>query len=178
MPEPGRPISLGAHEDRMDAEGLLAVLRGCHPIRKRRHAGTTHVARQGLWSFWELPRLPRPLVQGKYPVTYPWSVAVRAAYKANPKAPKGGRGLILEHVRPRNILIGDMIERSDQLKVGELIGYLSRFLVGAVITKEEDLELTNAGVGNAPLDFDDLDPWARYRTAGIDPEKFHTVDLG
>ncbi|HZJ04413.1 MAG TPA: hypothetical protein VFD59_02960 [Nocardioidaceae bacterium] len=117
-------------------------------------------------------------MQGKYPVTYPWSVAVRAAYKANPKAPKGGRGLILEHVRPRNILIGDMIERSDQLKVGELIGYLSRFLVGAVITKEEDLELTNAGVGNAPLDFDDLDPWARYRTAGIDPEKFHTVDLG
>lgn len=101
MPEPGRPISLGADEDRMDAEGFLAVLRGCRPIRERRQAGTTHVARQGLWSFWELPRLPRPLVQGKYPVTYPWSLAARAVCKANPKAPKGGRGLILEHVRPR-----------------------------------------------------------------------------
>lgn len=37
----------------------------------------------------------------------------------------------LEHVRPRNILIGNMIERSEQLTAGELIGYLNRFLAGA-----------------------------------------------
>lgn len=112
------------------------------PCGSRRHAGTTHVARQALWSFWQLPRLPRPLVQGKYPVIYPWSVATRAAYAANPKAPKGGRGLILEHLRPRNILIGLMIEESEQLTAGDLIRYLSRFLAGAVITKDEDLLLT------------------------------------
>ena len=71
-----------------------------------------------------------------------------------------------------------MIERSEDLKAGELIGYLNRFLAGAVITKDEDLLLTNAGVGNAPIDKDDPDPWARYRTAGLDPETFQSVDLG
>lgn len=117
-------------------------------------------------------------MQGKYPVAYPWSVAARVAFEANAKAPKGGRGLILEHVRPRNILIGNMIERSDQMEVGELIGYLNRFLAAAVITKEEDLRLTNAVVGKAPLKLDDPDPWSRYRTAGLDPETFHAVDFG
>ena len=89
--------------------------RGCSPFSAAavprasgRHAGTTHVVRQALWSLWELPRLPRPLVQGRYPVIYPWSAAARAAYEANAKAPKGGRGLVLEHVRPRNILIGNV----------------------------------------------------------------------
>lgn len=109
---------------------------------------------------------------------YPWSVAALAAYAVNPKVPNGGRGLILEHLRPRNILIGLMIKGSEQLIVGDLIGYLSRFLAGAVITKDEDILLTIAGVGNAPLDIDDPDPWARYRTAGMDPETFHGVDLG
>lgn len=178
MPEPGRPISLGAAEDASDALGLLAVLRGCRQIRGRRHAGTTHVARQALWSFWELPRLPRPLVQGKYPLVYPWSAAARTAFATNPKAPKGGRGLVLEHVRPRNILLGNMIELSEELKVGELIGYLNRFLAGAVITKDEDLRLTKSGVGKGPLDKDDPDPWARYHTAGFDPATFQSVDLG
>lgn len=178
MPEPGRPISLSADEDRTDAEGLLGVFRSCQPVRQRRHAGTTHVARQALWSFWELPRLPRPLLQNKYPLTYPWSTAARASYLENRKAPKGGRGLVLEHVRPRNILIGNMIERSEQLTAGELIGYLNRFLAGAVITKKEDLSLTSAGVAYAPIDADDPDPWARYRTAGLDPEAFNAVDLG
>lgn len=160
----------------VDADGLLGVLRACQPVRERRHAGTTHVARQALWSFWELPRLPRPLVQNKYPLSYPWSSAARESYVANPKAPKGGRGLILEHVRPRNILLETMIESSEQLTAGELIGYLNRFLAGAVITKEEDLLLTNAGVAYAPLDAHDPDPWARYRTAGIDPDTFAAVE--
>lgn len=177
MPEPGRPQSLGPAEDQRDAEGVLAVLRGCRPVRERRHAGTTHVARQALWSFWELPRLPKPLIQGRYPAVYPWSAQARAAYQAKGKAPKGGRGLVLEHVRPRNILIGNLIEISDQLDVGELIGYLNRFLAAAVITKEEDLQLTNAGVSKAPLDRDDPDPWARYRTAGLELEMFDALDL-
>lgn len=178
MPQPGRPISLGADEDRADAEGLLGVLCSCQPVRQRRHAGTTHVARQALWSFWELPRLPKPLLQNKYPLSYPWSTAARASYKEYRKAPKGGRGLVLEHVRPRNILIDNMVERSEQLTANDLIGYLNHFLAGAVITKEEDLLLTNAGVAYAPIDANDPDPWARYRTAGLDPESFKPVDLG
>lgn len=82
---------------------------------------------------------------------------------------------ILEHVRPRNILIGNMIDRSDQMEAGELTGYLNRFLAAAVVTREEDARLTSAGVGKAPLDFDDPDPWARYRTAGLDPEEFRAM---
>ena len=41
-----------------------------------------------------------------------------------------------------------------------MIGHLNRFLAAAVITRDEDLRLTNAGVGKAPLSFDDPDPWA------------------
>lgn len=50
----------------------------------------------------------------------------------------------------RGILIGNMIERSEQLTPGELIGYLRRFLAGAVITRQEDVLLTIAGVAYAP----------------------------
>ena len=76
------------------------------------------------------------------------------------------------------MLLGNMIERSAELTAGELIGYLNRFLAGAVITKQEDLLLTRAGVAYAPIDANDPDPWARYRTAGLDPESFDVVDPG
>ncbi len=125
-----------------------------------------------------MPRLPKPLVQSKYPLSYPWSNAARAVYLGTPKAPVGGRGLVLEHVRPRNILIDNMIDLSAELAAGELIGYLNRFLAGAVITKQEDLLLTNAGVAYAPIDADDPDPWSRYRTAGLDPDTFRAVEPG
>ncbi len=170
MIEPGRPVSLGKAEDRADAEGLLHILRGCEKIRKRRYAGTTHVARQALWSFWELPRLPKPSIGAKYPLSYPWSPAARAAHEANPKAAKGG--LVLEHLRPRNILIGELIQISKDLDADQLIGLLSDYLAAAVITKAEDDQLTHAGVGKAPLDKNDPDPWARYRTARLEPDTF------
>ena len=64
MTEPGRLISLGQDDDQIDAEALLGVLRECREVRDRRRAGTTHVSRQALWSFWELPRLPRPIISG------------------------------------------------------------------------------------------------------------------
>ncbi|MGV0719042.1 hypothetical protein ABQE93_26945 [Mycolicibacterium sp. XJ662] len=176
MIEPGRPISLGPGEDDNDAEGLLAILRGCRTIRDRRYAGTTHVARQALWSFWELPRLPKPTKAGKYPLGYPWSPDARAALEANPKTLKGGLGLVLEHVQPRNILIQNLIQRSEELDAGELIRYLDCNLAAAVITKAEDDRLTSAGVGKGPLDENDPDPWARYRTAGLNPETFKVVE--
>lgn len=175
MPEPGRLASLGAEEDMIDAQGLLEVLRACQDMRDRRLAGTTHVARQALTSFWELPRLPRPLVSGKYPTVWPWSPDARLALAANPRRPVGGLGLVLEHVRPRNILINSMILSAHRMQAGELIGYLNRFMAGAVITKAEDALLTGAGVAFAPLDLHDGDPWARYRTAGINPDSFEPV---
>jgi hypothetical protein len=40
-----------------------------------------------------------------------------------------------------------------------------------------DDRITSAGVGNAPLDKNDPDPWARYRTAGLDPDTFQPLLL-
>lgn len=178
MTEPGRLNSLGAEEDHIDARGLLEVLRACADMRDRRKAGTTHVVRQALWSFWELPRLPKPAVSGKYPKVWPWSPAAREVFQASAAAPPGGWGLVLEHVRPRNLLIGSLIQLSGEMDTGELIGYLNRFMGGAVITKAEDGLLTSAGVGWGPVDQHDPDPWARYRTAGIDPDTFGPLEVG
>jgi hypothetical protein len=75
-------------------------------------------------------------------------------------------------LRPLNILIANLIEMSEQMDTGEPIDYLNHNLAAAVITKEENDRLTNAGLGAAPLDQDHPDPWARYRTAGLDPETF------
>lgn len=173
MTEPGRPLSLGKSEDAADAGGLLSVLQGCRLMRTRRHAGTTHVARQALWSFWELPRLPRPLIQNKYPPAYPWSAAARALYESHEVAPPGGRGLVLEHLTPRNLLLDDLIQRCDKLTIQRLIAELSSRLIGTVVTKDEDRMLTAAGFGfGGPTGADPTDLWARYRAAGLNIESF------
>lgn len=176
MTEPGRPLSLGKSADEEDAAGLLSVLQGCRIMRTRRRAGATHVARQALWSFWELPRLPRPLISNKYPPAYPWSAAARAAYHASPVPPSGGRGLVLEHLLPRNLLLDDLIERSEALTVHKLIAELSSRLIGTVVTKEEDSALTAAGFAFAgPADAQSADVWARYRAAGLDVTQFEPL---
>jgi hypothetical protein len=173
MIEPGRPLSLGKSEDVEDAAGLLFVLQGCRIMRIRRHAGTTHVARQALWSFWELPRLPRPLIQNKYPPAYPWSGDARAVYEAREVAPSGGRGLVLEHLMPQNLLLDDLIQRSNKLTIHRLVRELSTRLIGTVVTKDEDRMLTAAGLAFvAPPDADPIDLWARYRAAGLNIQGF------
>ena len=171
MTEPGQLVSLGQDEDVIDAQALLGVLRECHEVRERRRAGTTHVSRQALWSFWELPRLPRPIISNKYPRPYPWSPAARERYRTTGSS----SGLVLEHVRPLNILLETMIFSSDSWKVDDLTEYLATFMAGAVITKAEDKALSDAGVGFGPKDPNDSDVWARYRTAGVDPDTFSPI---
>ena len=168
MTDPGRLVGLGKDEDRIDAEALLGVLRECREVRDRRRAGTTHMARQALWSFWELPRLPRPIISNKYPRPYPWSPAARDLYLTTERA----SGLVLEHVRPLNILVDAMIISAGSWAVVDLITYLQTYMAGAVITKAEDKALQAAGVGLGPLDQSDPDVWARYRTANLQPETF------
>lgn len=145
-------------------------------MRQRRNAGTTHVARQALWSFWELPRLPRPLVQSKYPAAYPWSAEARSIYLSNSTRPTGGWGLVLEHVTPRNVLLRELIERAEILDTDGLANELFTKLVAAVVTKAEDQALTAAGVSFAqPAGADPADLWARYRAAGLDPSTFASL---
>lgn len=171
MTNPGRLISLGSEEDHIDADALLGALRECRKIRDRRRAGTTHVTRQALWSFWELPRLPRPIISNKYPRAYPWSPAARDIHQTTGQA----SGLVLEHVRPLNLLLDAMIHSSGTWTVLDLIQYLETFMAGAVITKAEDKALQGAGVGLGPLDQNDPDVWARYRTANLEPETFRPL---
>lgn len=176
MIEPGRPCSLGKQEDLADAAGLLLILQGCHEMRARRNAGTTHVARQALTSFWELPRLPKPLVQSKYPKRYPWSPEAAARYEANPVRQVGGWGLVLEHLIPAHLLIADLIQEAPKLTARKLINQLEKRLVGTIITKVEDDLLTAAGVGRTmPVDADPGDLWARYRVAGLEPQRFAPI---
>lgn len=54
----------------------------------------------------------------------------------------------------------------------DLINYLETCMAGAVITKAEDDALQAAGVGLGPLDLNDPDVWARYRTASLEPESY------
>jgi hypothetical protein len=170
--EPGRLVSLGEDEDQVDASALLGVLRECHEVRDRRRAGTTHVSRQALWSFWELPRLPRPILSNKYPRPYPWSPSAREVFLQSGRT----SGLVLEHVRPLNILLETMIRSSNSWSASDLIGYLQKFMAGAVITRAEDQALQAAGVSFGPLDQNDSDAWARYRTAQLEPETFSPLE--
>lgn len=144
-------------------------------MRDRRRADTTHVSRQALWSFWELPRLPRPILANKYPRPYPWSPNAREAFL------KSGRtsGLVLEHVRrPLNILLEAMIRSSPAWTVPDIVDYLRTFMAGAINTMAKDKALQAAGVGFGPLDQNDPDVWARYRTADLKPETFAPLEAG
>lgn len=172
-PPVGRPLSLGEDVDSSDAEALLAILRIASKTRARRGAGSMHTAREALWSLWERPRLPAPLIGGKYPSGYPWSPGARATYAASGKRPTGGWGLILEHLTPRNLLLEALFISADEMTTDELIALLADKLIATVMTKVEDQQLNAAKVGRArPQDGDPQDLWARYRAAGLEPMSF------
>lgn len=65
-----------------------------------------------------------------------------------------------------------MIISAGQWAAADLIKYLETYMAGAVITKAEDKALAAAGVGLGPIDQNDPDVWARYRTASLEPETF------
>ena len=176
MVNPGRLTTVGTESDLADGGALLAILRVTGETRTRRTAGSMHIAREALWSFWERPRLPKPLVGNKYPVSYPWSPKARAVYQQHQGRPVGGFGLVLEHLTPRNLLIMDLWQRIEHLDEQELMQHLMTHLVGTIITKEEDAALTAAGVARSvPLDADPQDVWGRYRIAGLVPEDFAPI---
>ena len=176
MTEPGRLISLGEEEDLIDARGLLDVALACRDMRDRRKAGTTHIANQALWSFWEMPRMGAR-VDSKYPKAWPWSPEARHRYQSNAgRKPVGGWQLVYEHVRPRGIIAGGIIEGAHTFTPASLVAHLNHFMAGAVITKAEDRLFHQAKVARSPLDVNDPDVWTRYRTAGLDPDTFAPLD--
>lgn len=132
------------------------------------------VLREVLWFSWEQPRLPRPLVQSKYPRSYPWSPA--AAKEANEPYRPGGRGLIMEHLRPRRLLVVELLARASTVTPEDLAALLHQHITTAVITVEEDRLLSASKLNfSMPAGDDGTDPWARYVAAGLDPASFAPV---
>src|SRR5438270_2991492 len=171
-PEPGRPRSLGQDQDLADATDLLAVLRA---VRAQNAAQVTRradrVAREALWWMWEQRRLPPLLIRSKYPRSYPWSSAARAAFaQLEDNGLSGGqlRGVIIEHLIPWGITVRKAVDDSRALDPAALVDLLSAHGAAAVLTVEEDKLLSKAGLANRmPDHWDGTDLWARARTAGI-----------
>jgi hypothetical protein len=73
-----------------------------------------------------------------------------------------GRGLILEHVIPVNLVVAQMEAAT---KPGQVIEALRRDLILAIITKEQNAALNAAGLGKTHPD--PSRPWLRYAKAEI-----------
>lgn len=166
-PEPGRPRSLGQSEDVADAKALLAVITACRSTlaRGRPRSGPLRLLREAVWSIWEEPRLPRPLVASKYPVVYPWSPRARRRHKEHGVRPSGGWGLVIEHLYPRALLVDDLLDERNS-SAGAIVELLAQRVLAAVLTREEDRRLTTEAwrgqMGSTWRDFR-ADPWLRYR---------------
>ncbi|MWJ26727.1 hypothetical protein GPM19_00645 [Halomonas sp. ZH2S] len=84
------------------------------------------------------------------------------------------RELVHEHIVPKKILINSIIndiENSPQ----KIYGFLQRFCVGVVVTRDEDFLLNAAGLrSKMPENWDGRDPWARYSEVEIRVEKLDT----
>lgn len=52
--------------------------------------------RETIYFTWEQPRLPRPLIQSKYPQSFPWSPRARTIIGTHGARPSGGYGLVQE----------------------------------------------------------------------------------
>jgi hypothetical protein len=174
-PEPGRPRSLGAEGDSVDAAAVFAVIEVCRAALGRDHprAGLGRILRQTIWSMWEQPRLPGDLVSRKYPKEYPWSAKARKSYKREPKWRTGGRGLVIEHVYPRKQLIADLLA-DDNISPETTRRILADRIMAAVITVEEDRKIGQRDDGGFWPDYE-ADPWRRYRGVGIRLARFRPV---
>jgi len=119
--------------------------------------------REALWFLWELPRLPRPLVQSKYPKPYPWSPEARRRFEHSTKRPQGGWGFVIEHLYPRELLAWELLDHANELSRDRVVGLLAERVTAAVVTRDEDRVLPTAGESRKPWEDYEADPWRRYR---------------
>ncbi|TRW46375.1 hypothetical protein [Georgenia yuyongxinii] len=175
-PAPGRPISLGRETDLADAATLLTVLLAVREASARDRTGVRAVLRPALWAVWEQPRLPRPLVSGRYPTPYPWSPRARSVYRARSGRGPWGKALVLEHLVPIRLVLDDLLTAADTLAPASLVTMLEECLCGAVVSRHEDEVLTQRGLRHhMAIVGRPTDPWARYRWTGIGPDGFRPL---
>ncbi|MBX3095071.1 MAG: hypothetical protein KF680_11125 [Cryobacterium sp.] len=169
MVEPGRLLTLDT--DEQDATSILRVVHSLGEVGDvLGRALHNRVLKEVLWFRWEQPRLPRPLVDGKYPHAYPWSAEARRVWQESPRR-EGRRGaLVIEHTEPKRELLARIIRAGDAIDVAELLSLLRDAHSAVVITKREDDLVTRAGFSHRSPDPSDV--WARYRAAGLEVEGF------
>jgi hypothetical protein len=126
------------------------------------------VLREALWFFWEEPRLPRPRVASKYPMPYPWSRDARSVFENDAgKRPDGGWGLVIEHLYPREFLVGYLLDEGADRDAKAVAEMLSARLMAAIVTRDEDRQLPTRAQSARPWEEYAADPWLRYRAAGL-----------
>ena len=105
---------------------------------------------------------------GKYLGCPYWSKMAVMQHRLNPKA-----RLKHEHVVPRKVVV-NMLFTLDQVTPGRVRGILDMFLIGAVVTPEEDAVLSTNYRAEMPEEFHDPahpsyhEPWLRYMRCGIE----------
>lgn len=157
---------LGPEQDLKDAEAILDFLETA-----RRHPGTapSGFIRSLVDQIWQDKRLlGLPGGYGYKHLIYrkalPWSVRAIERERADVRV---SRGLILEHVIPANLIIAQVVAVTTPQ---EVVQVLRRDLVLAIITKEENRRLNEAGLGRAHPD--PSRPWLRYEQADIEVRTF------
>lgn len=175
IPEPGRPVSLGAEVDRADAADLLSILRTVRAHQDRSGENAYKVAREALWFMWEQRLLPRPLIRGKYPAAYPWSSGARALLDEHTAAGRplsSFSGVVIEHLVPATLMVQEALSLAPELDVDGMVELLNQHGAAAIVTNDDDKALTSAGLRSTMPDGWDGDPWARPQAAGLDPAAF------
>lgn len=139
-------------------------------------------------NLWQEPRIPgsgRPKQKHDHnkPFVYPWSEKARDVYfaKRADKSLSTANRLVLEHTHPAKMLTNRLIELINEDTTQEQ--WTKYFLEAhkalsfVIITKEEDVALSKAGLRSAIVSIDeDSSPFARYRKAGIEGEFVSLLD--
>jgi hypothetical protein len=153
---PGRPPGIAVQMDDL-ADAILIAQMLAATARWEATTGRRMLQkplREAIWFVWQHPRLPRPLVRGKCPMSVRWTAAARAAYAEDPACP-----LVIEHVEPMRDLIRRLMPLAgDPATVAQKLRAADQY---CVLTPKEDKNLPSGSIGNA-------DPWTRYALAGID----------
>lgn len=173
-PEPGRPRQLGTPMDDLDAQAVLDIARACRSAsRAGSRAAAMRVLREALWFLWEEPRLPRPLVASKYPRSYPWPPVARARLEEHAgNRPQGGWGLVIEHLYPRELLVGYLLDEGAEWEATDAVALLTTRLMAAIVTRDEDRQLPTRAKSARPWDDYRSDPWLRYHASGLRLDEF------
>lgn len=153
--------------DEHDAGAILLVAKALSSMSPGVfESSLIRVLREAIYFTWEQPRLPKPLVQGKYPRAFPWSADAREILEQHQARPTGGYGLVFEHVIPKHILCSTLLSESQRLTCSELVRSLHDGIAVAIVSKREDQQLPK-GLDRTLAEYL-ADPWLRYRGSGVD----------